>query len=251
MQLQVSDNRRFLQLGDGAPFFLLGDTAWELFHCTTRDEADFYLETRAAQGFNTIYAVVLAEHDGLRVPNSNGDLPLHDLDPTRPNEAYSAHVDYVVQKADSLGLWIALLPTWGDKWNEPEPSPERKTTGVIFTPENAAAYGEYVGKRYAKSPIIWVLGGDRAVENATQHAIIDAMAHGLTRGDGGRGLKTFHPRGGRSSTHYFHDSDWLDFHMLQSGHVGRDVANYDLIARDYAMKPIKPVSTANRATKII
>ena len=37
--LKVSDNRRFLVHEDGSPFFYLGDTAWELFHRLTLDEA--------------------------------------------------------------------------------------------------------------------------------------------------------------------------------------------------------------------
>ena len=40
------------------------------------------------------------------------------------------------RKANSLGLYVGLLPTWGDKWN--------KKWGVgpeIFTPANAEAYG--------------------------------------------------------------------------------------------------------------
>jgi hypothetical protein len=32
----------------------LGDTAWELFHRLTREEADLYLKDRAAKGFTVI-----------------------------------------------------------------------------------------------------------------------------------------------------------------------------------------------------
>ena len=71
--LQVSANRRFLIHDDGTPFFYLGDTAWELFHRLTLDEADYYLRDRAAKGFTVIQAVVLAEMDGLHTPNMNGD----------------------------------------------------------------------------------------------------------------------------------------------------------------------------------
>ena len=48
-QLKVSENRRFLVYADGRPFFWLGDTAWELFHRLNREEADRYLENRAAR----------------------------------------------------------------------------------------------------------------------------------------------------------------------------------------------------------
>ena len=60
-RITVSENQHFLQYEDGKPFFYTGDTAWELFHRTTREEADMYLENRAAKGFNVIQAVALSE----------------------------------------------------------------------------------------------------------------------------------------------------------------------------------------------
>ena len=60
-RLKVSDNRRFLVTEKGEPFFWLGDTAWELFHRLTREEATRYLENRAKLGFNVVQAVALAE----------------------------------------------------------------------------------------------------------------------------------------------------------------------------------------------
>ena len=82
-KLRVSDNKRFLVKDSGAPFFYLGDTAWELFHRLNREEADLYLENRAAKGFTVIQAVVLAELDGLKVPNPYGEVPLINMDPTK------------------------------------------------------------------------------------------------------------------------------------------------------------------------
>src|ERR1043165_3133571 len=116
--IQVSPNRRFLVHEDGSPFFYLGDTAWELFHRLSFADALIYLRDRAAKRFTVIQAVILAELEGLTEPNANADLPFHDLDPDKPNEAYFAHVDCVVEAAVSLGLRIGMLPTWGDKWNK-------------------------------------------------------------------------------------------------------------------------------------
>ena len=82
--LKISENQRFLVHDDGTPFFYLGDTAWELFHRLSFDEAEHYLKDRAAKRFSVIQAVVLAEIDGLHTPNMRGDLPLIDDDPTRP-----------------------------------------------------------------------------------------------------------------------------------------------------------------------
>ena len=139
--LHISPNKRYLITSDGMPFYLLGDTAWELFHRLSREQTLHYLDTRREQGFNMIQAVMLAELDGLTVPNANGDFPLEQdrdgvYDPTKLCEAYFAHVDYVIAEAQKRDLYVGLLPTWGDKWN--------KLWGAgpeIFTPDNAFLYG--------------------------------------------------------------------------------------------------------------
>ena len=73
--MAVSENRRFLVRPDGSPFCWFADTAWELFHRLTREEAAYYLEKRTEQGFTLIQAVVLAEFDGIRQPNAYGAPP--------------------------------------------------------------------------------------------------------------------------------------------------------------------------------
>jgi hypothetical protein len=221
---------------NGQPFFYLADTAWELFHRLNREDAEHYLKNRANQGFTAIQAVVLAEFDGLNTPNVNGDKPLIDNDPLKPNEKYFQHVDWIVDRAAALGLYVGMLPTWGDKWNR-----QRGAGPEIFTPENAAGYGEFLGRRYKDRAIIWILGGDRNVDNDTHLEIIRAMARGLKKGDTGRHLMTFHPRGGAGSSKWFHDDDWLDFNMRQNGHVTEFTERYFATREDYDRKPIKPV----------
>jgi len=235
-RLKVSTDKRFLVYENGKPFFYLGDTAWELFHRLNRAEADEYLENRAALGFTVIQAVVLTELDGLTVPNPYGQLPLKNNDPTQPNEAYFEHVDYVVTKTQLLGMFIGMLPTWGDKWNKKwGAGPE------IFTPANARLYGEWIGNRYKSKPIIWILGGDRNPENDADTAVIRAMAEGIRKSVGNSQLITFHPMGGHSSAEFFHADTWLDFNLFQSGHAARDIANYQTTIKDYARTPVKPV----------
>jgi hypothetical protein len=235
-RLRVSDNKHFLVTADAKPFFWLGDTAWELFHRTTREDADRYLRNRAGLRFTVIQAVALAEMDGLNVSNAYGEIPLRNHDPTQPNEAYFAHVDWIVARANALGLYIGFLPTWGDKWNK-----KWGTGPEIFTPANAEQYGEWLGRRYRDAGLIWVLGGDRPIENDTHREIIRAMARGLRRGDGGAHLITLHPTGGQSSSGPFHDDEWLDFNMRQNGHVPEFNGRYELTRADYDRAPTKPV----------
>ena len=234
-ELRISDDQRFIVKKNGSPFFYLGDTAWELFHRLNREEADQYLENRAAKGFNVIQAVVLAELDGLQYPNPYGEVPLIDKDPTRPNEKYFEHVDYIVKKTASLGMMIGMLPTWGDKFNiKWGAGPE------VFTPENAYTYGNYLGNRYKNDPIIWILGGDRNPENEEDLSIIRAMAKGIKEGDAGNHLMTFHPQGGNNSSQWFHHDEWLDFNFFQSGHGPRDAPNFEHTLKNYALEPVKP-----------
>lgn len=239
-RISVSDNGRHLVTEDGAPFFWLGDTAWELFHRLTRDEAEQYLVNRSAKRFTVIQAVVLAEMDGLHTPNANGDLPLIDDDPTRPNEAYFAFVDELIRSAAAKGLYIGLLPTWGDKV-----TPLWGVGPVVFNEANAHAYGRWLGERYRdQSNLIWVLGGDRPPLSGTDdhRPIWRAMAAGITDGLGTTALITYHPAGGTSSADLLHTEPWLSINMMQSGHgAGRDVPVWERIERDYALTPAKPV----------
>ncbi len=235
--LSVSPNKRFLIKADGSPFFYLGDTGWELFHRLNMNDAYTYLSNRASKGFNVIQCVVLGELNGLTDPNANGDLPFEDLNSDKPNEKYFQHVDKIVALGNSMGLYMAILPTWG-AWVMKEEHPLFKPIH-LFEPENAYRYGKFIGNRYRNVPgIIWVLGGDR---NATGYEKTwEAMAKGLRDGDGGTHLITYHPRGQMSSSAFWQNASWLDFNMNQSGHASRNVNSYDFILNDYNLKPVKP-----------
>jgi hypothetical protein len=239
-KLKVSDNHHFLVFENGKPFFYLGDTAWELFHRLSKADAEKYLENRREKGFTVIQAVALAELDGLNTPNAEGEKPLIDNNPEKPNEKYFAHVDWVIKKAAEKGIFIGLLPTWGDKWN--------KIWGAgpqIFTPKNARAYGKTIGSRYKDSPnIIWILGGDRPVDSIVYRQIIQEMASGIKEGDGGNHLISFHPMGGSGSSQFFHNEQWLDFNMRQNGHSMSYTERYHMTGKDYALTPAKPVIDA-------
>jgi len=231
-RLTIGPEGRFLFYEDGEPFFYLGDTAWELFHKLDREEADYYLQNRSQKGFTVIQAVVLAQLGGLTRTNAYDALPLVDTDPAQPNEKYFEHVDYIVNKAEELGLFIGMLPTWGSHW--------KTTEGNIFTVENAEQFGQFLGNRYRDKPIIWILGGDAFVENEEEEAILNAMAKGLETGSGGQQLITFHPRGPGRSSDVFHETDWLDFNMVQSSHAAHGFDNGLFAEHDFGLQPAKP-----------
>lgn len=242
-RITVSDNRRFLVTEDGAPFFWLGDTAWEIFHRLTLEEAALYLDNRRRKGFNVIQAAALAEFDGLHTPNVYGEYALHEDDPTLPNDAYFRRVDAIIRMAAERSIYVALLPTWGDKvvqlWG---------AGPAVFSEENAHVYGRWLGDRYGGDRnVIWVLGGDRPACTDTQdyRPIWQSMAAGIDIGAGYRTLKTYHPTGSQSSSALLHAEEWLDFNMMQSGHgSGRSTPVWEMIKHDYTLLPAKPVLDA-------
>ena len=242
-RLKVTADGHYLQFEDGLPFFWLGDTGWELFHRLTKEEINIYLENRRAKGFNVIQAVILAEFNGLKRPNQYGEVPLMDLDPTKPNEKYFELVDYTVQLAQEKNMFMGLLPTWGDKvtklWGEGP---------VIFNESNAYTYGKWLGDRYKNYPnIIWILGGDRPpmTDSSDYRPVWSAMAKGITEGANGKAIFTYHTWGGHSTSEYIHNEEWLSINTMQSGHgSGHDVEVWKMIEHDRSLAPAKPTLDA-------
>ena len=158
--IRVNSGGHYLETAEGKPSFWLGDTAWQLMDATTREECSYYLHTRATQGFTVVQATVLAEFDGLNRPSALGERPFFGNDPARPNEKYFDRVVEIVDEAGSVGLYVALLPTWADKVTAPWGDGPR-----VFRSDNlpvVRAYAKYLGgKLRGRSNVVWMLGGDR------------------------------------------------------------------------------------------
>ena len=232
LKLKVSANGRHFVDHDGKPFFYLGDTCWLLFQRLNREELDEYLKDRVAKGFTVIQAYVLRGL-GKKHPDGNSSLldttPLIDRDPTRPNEEFFKNVDYIVNRANELGLVMGLVTA--KSWHIVE-HPEK-----VFDDKNAYVFGKFLGERYKNNAVIWFPGGDSAPGKYA--AVWVAMAKGLTRGSGGSQLVCYHGQGSTSSSMWFHQADWLDFNSIQSGHhFGSD--SYAFVSKDYALTPAKP-----------
>src|SRR5438093_5943268 len=133
LKLKVSPNGRYFVDQNGKPFFYLGDTCWLLFQRPNRQELDEYLKDRAAKGFTVIQAYVLRGLEK-KHPDGNSSLldatPLLDRDPTRPNEEFFKNVDYVVNRANELGLVMRLVTA--KSWHVTDGHPEK-----VFDEKNA------------------------------------------------------------------------------------------------------------------
>jgi hypothetical protein len=264
-RLVVSSNGHYLQCEDGTPFFWLGDTGWELIHRLRREEAVNYLKTRKEQGFNVIQTVLVSEFDGLTVPNAYGSLPFIDRDPTRlkitsGNDTtkeseydYWDHADFIITKAAELGMYIGLLPCWG------EYVIPREGRAIFSTETQAYTYGNNLGKRFREQKnIVWILGGDRLPDERSNGLNLwRAMAKGIADGTNGTNnlngktdysttLMTYHCY--VSSSVWFQKDDWLDFHMWGSYHSDYSIARaYEQAFIDWNMPDPKPTINAEPA----
>jgi hypothetical protein len=141
---------------------------------------------------------------------------------------------------------LAVLPAWARTYIETRlGNPEHK----LFThdPEGTYDYGFYLGNRFRDMDhLIWGLGGDSW---GTRDTIYNKMASGIIDGyrdgDGDRVLMSYHPKGGTyrppatSTGEFYHNMEWLDFNMIQSGHrIGN--RNFEKISEDYHRLPVKP-----------
>jgi hypothetical protein len=232
MKLKVSPNGRYFVDADGKPFFYLGDTCWLLFQRLSRKEVDEYLKDRADKGFTVIQAYVIRGL-GKRHPDGStsllGEVPFTDRDPSKPNEAFFKHVDYVVNRANELGLVMALVTS--KSWHV------NKHAERIFEVKSAYTFGKFLGQRYKDNAVMWYVGGDSAP--GSDREVWVAMAKGLRDGSGGKQLISYHGSGGTSSSTWFHKDAWLDFNSIQSGH-GWGAKTYRFITQDYGLSPAKP-----------
>ena len=257
-RIEVHAGGHYLETEQGKPFFWLGDTAWELIDHTTREECSYYLHTRARQGFTVIQTVVLAEMNGITEPSALGEKPFIDNDVKKPNDKYFERVKEIADEAAAQGLYVALVPIWGDKLTAPWGDGPR-----LFRSDNlgdAHEFGRYLSEKLRDcSNVVWILGGDRPPRLTPSHEyaaakaagfaadqdwtpIWRAVASGLKDGLGRRPLIVYHPQGGKdSSSVYLHNEVWLSVNGMQSGHgSGHDVPVWEWIARDWALTPTKP-----------
>lgn len=242
--LKISENGRYFMTESGEPFFWLGDTPWLIIKNVNREDVDRFLQNREDKGFNVLQIMVLHTLD---MQDPYGNKALVDRDVAQPlvregvdSTAYDYwdHLDYIVKSAEKHGMYAALVPVWGSNVRH-------------VTVEQATTYGKWIASRYKdNSNIVWLNGGD--INGADSTAVWHALGEAIRSVDTTH-LMTFHPRGRTSSIEWFHDADWLDFNMFQSGHrtyeqgvsgpgqseYGED--NWRYMQDGWAMTPARPI----------
>lgn len=200
--LRVSDNGKYLQNGE-VPFFWMGDTAWLLFHKNTEEAAAIYLKNRKSKGFNVIQATLVHYLEEEKDESKRDNAVEVKWDVTA--SSYWEHCVTIVRMAEKLGMYMALLPTWGSLVKQ-----------KILTVDNVEGYAVHLAKYFGDCPnVIWLLGGD--IKGEVNPELYSKFGTKLKEMMPDK-LVGFHPFGRTSSSLWFHEEKWLDFNMFQSGH---------------------------------
>ncbi len=205
--LEVSPEGRYLRHTNGTPFFWMGDTGWLLPQKMTRESADYYLDKCADAGFNVIQVQTVC---GVPCLNAYGESSHPDgydfsqVDAAGHN-GYWPHLDYIVREAGRRGIYIGMVCIWGGLVKR----------GAMNVDE-AERYGRFLAERYKDEPnIVWIIGGD--IRGDVKPEVWETLARTIKSIDKNH-LMTFHPFGRSISALWFHEAEWLDFNMFQSGH---------------------------------
>jgi hypothetical protein len=243
--LMVSKDKRHLTDQNGRYFLYNGDTAWMLFLKLTREEALECLIRRKAQGFNVEQVMLtgFAKFNKETPVNRYGQRPFLDAaDFTTPNPEYFNHVEWVIRKADSIGLILAIAPLWagccGEGWSGKDKAMSANK------PEGNYQFGAYLGQRFGKyKNLLWIMGGDN--DPGADRENYKQLALGIKK-YAPKQLITYHASSSHSSTDVLPGETWLDFSMVYTYFRGFNKAwtqnqpdVYEVSWKEYNKVPLK------------
>ena len=152
--VRVSPSRphTFDWAGNGAPFFLMGDTIWHMYYNLRFFDGSFQslIAERAAQRFNYAHGVV---HDFLH--NSGGPIyraqsvERESFDVDTLNPAYFHIIDQKIDFMNARGMVAGLFFSWGNEGYQ-----------EYVTAEQYERYMRYLVSRYASKNVFWIIVGE-------------------------------------------------------------------------------------------
>ena len=189
-KLRVSKDHRHLETVSGKLFFWLADTDWTLPMRLKWDDVLYLMDKRVSQGFTVLQIVALDPEMDVQMRTPVGEKALINDDLACRNEKYFEYLDWIIDMAEEKGLYVMLLPAWGqlvvgEDWGG-------HTYEKTVTEDNAYEYGDWIGRRYKdKANIIWCLGGDRQPihKGVDYKNVWRKMAEGIGHGVTGCDLK--------------------------------------------------------------
>lgn len=243
----------------GAPSFLMVDTAWQLVGRGTRAQIISYLDTRKAQGFNTVMMTLDTDK------NAYGDAPFRPRSDGKPDVTklnvvsgtsstssaqydYWDHTRFAIQSAKERGFNVILTMGGPEFWDYNGDTDQ----AFVTSPSVAYQYGRNVGSQLVayKDRLIFNVMDDRNVKygSVDKHSSYRALAEGLTDGLNSssafnnsaaysRTLMTALPRKSEpSSSVLFPSEAWLDISSTQAW--PRDGALR--VLADFGKTPVRP-----------
>jgi hypothetical protein len=211
--VHIDPSNRYLVDATGKPFLLHGESAFSLISQATDAEVDQYLADRQQKGFNTIWVGLIDHKFADKAPsNISGTPPFDGVVPStsfsdfsKPDEAYFAHADSVIQKAADKGFLVLLSPAYlgynGGYGGETEGWYQDLLANDAADPMGRLHdFGRYLGQRYARfSNILWLNGGDYDPLSPPDPPIVRKIALGIRE---------------------------VDTHSLHSGHCAQELSAF-------------------------
>ena len=183
----MDDHPHHFQYQNGEPMWFVGDTAWALVTDSEekkhdRKAAEYYLDTRAEQGFTVVHSMMISEAGW----GNNGGDAFDNLQAEAINPGYWREVDERILYANEKGITVGLVLAWGDKGNNPNDWRE------FPSQEARERYARYMAVRYGAMNVYFILAGEwnadlhrgvseeqaRADYNAIGQVVSDADVHG-------------------------------------------------------------------------
>lgn len=177
--LQASASGHGLELQDGTPFMVFGDSGW-FSSCQLQQAAmETYMAEVAAKGFNWIIACDPTPDDigAANAPdNAYSDYPWTGTAfQSALDEDHFAYLDAVVAEASSNGIIVQLFPAYSGYPN----ATQWETAIKAATNQQMYDWGYAFGARYKGAPnVVMFTGGDQSPD-ATTLARLQYMAQGM------------------------------------------------------------------------
>ncbi len=241
--LRLSANHRYLVDRNNKPFLIVGDSPQGLMGRLSPEEVEKYFADRQAHGFNTAGWIDVAcagrdfpdnttagTYDGI-VPFNGyvaGGKDFTHYDLSKPNEAYFARLDDAIKSAARHGIFVFIDPAETIGWLE-----TLRNNGL-----NASyAYGQYLGRRYAKyANVGWLSGNDfQRWRVPADDALVLAVAKGI-KSVAPQQLQTVEINYNASSS--LDDQAWAPIISLNGTYIY--AATYIQMLHSYNQTPVMP-----------
>ncbi len=234
LPLKISSSGRYLELQNGKPFLINGDTGWAMIVQLSKEDVGYYLDERRKTGFNTIQAMLIATHHSNNPPNNYyNEPPFTGKTFTTPNDEYFQHVDYVIDLAREKGLVVFLVPFWlgwgcyeSDGW----------CSKVKQSSENdMLEYGRYLGERYGnRDNVVWLVGGDANPPSEIKSKV-EKFVQGIKEYNS-EAVLSYHNGRKKMAIETWPNSDWLNLNNVYPTTIGLA----EQAERAYNINPRKP-----------